>query len=223
MRLVSGNLTDNVYGVGSTTGKGSERGGEGASVPPRSCPWCRQHPHFHRRSQTFSWTRWSTWTSKAVLCSRAGYLMHWRRQRDGHETPCWTEADRKQRSTSRLAAYRLHLQQKYETQCDNFRLWVRVSIWDLYNGDEEKIGFHHHALRKEKGHLILACPRKRDQMEGVECLSADPEFFRSADAPSSNTMHLRPRLCSRYARPFTPSFGVGRSVLGLKLTYICHI
>lgn len=50
-------------------------------------------------------------------------------------------------------------------------------------------------------------------MEGVECLSADPEFFCSADAPSSNTMHLRPRLCSRYARLITPSFGVGWSVL----------
>lgn len=35
--------------------------------------------------------------------------MHCRRQRDGHQTPCETKADRTQRSASRLAAYRLHL------------------------------------------------------------------------------------------------------------------
>lgn len=113
---------------------------DGASVPPRSCPWCRQHLQFHRRSQTFSWTRWSTWMSKAVLCSRAGYLMHCRRQRDGHQTPCETKADRTQRSAGRLTAYRLHLRQESKMQCDNFRQRARVSIWDLYHGNEEKIG-----------------------------------------------------------------------------------
>lgn len=53
---------------------------------------------------------------------------------------------------------------------------------------------HHHALRNAKGHLLLACPRKRHQMEGVERQSFDPEFYQSADAHSSDTLHLRPRL-----------------------------
>lgn len=51
------------------------------SVPPRSCPWYRQHLHFHRRSQTFSWMWQSTLMTKPVLCSRAGFLMHWKRER----------------------------------------------------------------------------------------------------------------------------------------------
>lgn len=53
---------------------------------------------------------------------------------------------------------------------------------------------HHHALRNERGHLILKCPRKRHQMEGVEHQSVDPEFHQSADAHPSDTLHLRLRL-----------------------------
>lgn len=49
---------------------------DNVSLPPRSCPWCRQHQHFHRRSQTFSWMWQSTLITKPVLCSRAGFLMH---------------------------------------------------------------------------------------------------------------------------------------------------
>lgn len=50
-------------------------------LPPRSCPWCRQHLHSHRRSQTFCWMWQSTLTMKPVLCSRTGFFMHWKRNR----------------------------------------------------------------------------------------------------------------------------------------------
>lgn len=94
-----------------------EKKHDGESVPPRSCPWCRQHLHIHRRSQTFSWMWQRTWMTKPVLCGRAGYLMHWRRQRGGgkkdeaiiiHDT----NADTKQCSLSRP--------DKDENSCGNF-------------------------------------------------------------------------------------------------------
>lgn len=69
---------------------------DGASVPPRSCPWYRQHLHFHRRSQTFSWMWQNALMTKPVLCSRAGFLMHWKRQREEQRetgTPRYTNAD----------------------------------------------------------------------------------------------------------------------------------
>lgn len=72
---------------------------DGVPVPPRSCPWCRQHLHFHRRSQTFSWMGQSTLMTKPVLCSRAGFLMHWKRQREGQQretvTSHYTNAETK--------------------------------------------------------------------------------------------------------------------------------
>lgn len=75
---------------------------DGVSVPPRSCPWCRQHLHFHRRSQTFSWMWQSTLMTKPVLCSRAGFLMHWKRQEKVEQretvTLNYTNVDTKQRS-----------------------------------------------------------------------------------------------------------------------------
>lgn len=97
------------------------------SVPPRSCPWCRQHLHFHRRSQTFSWMWQSTLMTKPVLCSRAGFLMHWKRQEiDQRETVTWryADADTKQRGGNHEQTLEAEcgwsLSNKGAKRCSNF-------------------------------------------------------------------------------------------------------